>query len=80
MNWTRIERKWNRFGGQAKSEWTKLTDDDLKLVGGKKDLLIGKVQEHYGVLKEDAERQVDGWLAKLSAARAEHSGKNRAAR
>jgi len=75
MNWARIERKWDRFAGQAKSEWTKFTDEDLKLVAGKKDALIGKVQEHYGVLKEDAERQVDGWYAKLSALRAERSAK-----
>jgi uncharacterized protein YjbJ (UPF0337 family) len=79
MNWARIERKWERFAGQAKSEWTKFTDDDLKLVAGKKELLIGKVQEHYGVLKQDAERQVDGWFVKVSARHAEQSAKNGAA-
>jgi uncharacterized protein YjbJ (UPF0337 family) len=69
MNWKRIEGKWERFGGRVKSEWAKLTDDDLKLIGGKKDVLIGKLQEHYGVLKEDAEKQIDSWIAKLSAGR-----------
>lgn len=76
MNWARIERKWDRFAGQAKSEWTKFTDDEIKLVAGKKDALIVKVQEHYGVVKEDAERQVDAWFVKLSARHAEQSAKN----
>jgi len=76
MNWKRLERAWDRFSAQAKSEWTKLTDDDLKLVAGKRDLLIGKIEERYDVLKEDAERQVDGWLAKMTAGRQEMSGKN----
>ena len=75
MNWTQIEGKWKRLAGQAKSEWAKLTDDDLKLIGGKKDQLVGKLQEHYGVLKEDAERQIDAWMAKLSAGRSDEPGK-----
>lgn len=76
MDWTRIERKWDRFAGRAKAEWTKLTDDDLKAVAGKKDLLVAKVQAQYAVAKEDAERQVDGWFAKLVASRAEKVAKN----
>ena len=80
MNWTRIERKWNKYAGHAKSEWTKLTDDDLKLVAGKKDALVDKVTEHYGATKEDAERQVDGWFEKLAARRAAFVAKNAAAR
>ncbi len=67
MNWTQIEGKWKRLSGQVKSEWAKLTDDDIKLVGGKRDQLVGKLQEHYGVLKDDAEKQIDTWIAKLSA-------------
>jgi uncharacterized protein YjbJ (UPF0337 family) len=80
MNWTRVERKWNKFAGEAKAEWDKLTDDDLKYVAGKKDVLVDKLKQHYGIVKEDAEGQVDAWLAKLSAKRAEQSAKNAAAR
>ncbi len=67
MNWTQIEGKWHRLSGQIKSEWGKLTDDDLKLVAGKREQFVGKLQEHYGVLKDDAEKQIDKWIAKLSA-------------
>ena len=65
---SRIERK--------EAEITIDADDDLKLIAGKRDMLLGKLQEHYGVLKEDAERQIDGWIAKLSAGRADGSSKN----
>jgi len=66
MNWTQLEGQWQQFTGQVKSTWAKLTDDDLQNVAGKKDQLVGKVQERYGVLKEDAEKQVDEWMAKVS--------------
>jgi uncharacterized protein YjbJ (UPF0337 family) len=66
MNWNRIEGQWHQLTGQLKSEWAKLTDDDLKNVAGKKDQLVGKLQEHYGILKEDAEKQIDKWIGRLS--------------
>ena len=65
MNWERVQGQWNQLKGELKSKWAKLTDDDLKIVGGKKDQLIGKLQERYGVMKDEAERQVNEWVAKL---------------
>ncbi len=65
MNWERVEGQWNQLKGELKSKWAKLTDDDLRIVGGKKDQLIGKLQERYGVMKDEAERQVNEWVAKL---------------
>jgi uncharacterized protein YjbJ (UPF0337 family) len=61
MNWDRIEGNWKQFKGKVKSQWGKLTDDDLQLLEGKKDQLVGKVQERYGIRKDEAERQVDDW-------------------
>ncbi len=61
MNWDQIEGKWKQFRGQAKEQWGKLTDDDLDTVAGKRDQMVGKVQEKYGIAKEEAERQVDEW-------------------
>ena len=66
MNWTQIEGRWHVLTGQLKSEWAKLTDDDLANVAGKKDQLVGKLQERYGLLKDDAEKQIDKWLTKLA--------------
>jgi uncharacterized protein YjbJ (UPF0337 family) len=49
----------------VKSKWAKLTDDDLNLIGAKKDALVGKIQERYGILRDEAEKQVDEWVSKL---------------
>jgi uncharacterized protein YjbJ (UPF0337 family) len=61
MNWDRIEGNWKQFKGTAKQQWGKLTDAHLDVIAGKRDLLAGKVQEAYGVTKEDAEKQVSTW-------------------
>jgi uncharacterized protein YjbJ (UPF0337 family) len=63
MNWDQIEGQWKQMGSHIKSKWAKLTDDDLKMVGAKKDQLIGKIQERYGILKDEAEQQVNRWMA-----------------
>lgn len=64
MNWDQIEGKWKQFKGSAKDNWGKLTDDDLDQAEGKRDKLIGKIQEKYGIAKEEAEKQVDAWSPK----------------
>ena len=61
MNWDRIEGSWKTAMGQAKAQWGKLTDDDLSIVAGRRDQLIGKIQERYGVAKDDAEKQIARW-------------------
>jgi uncharacterized protein YjbJ (UPF0337 family) len=63
MNWDRIEGNWKQMKGKVKSQWGKLTDDDLALLDGKKDQLVGKIQERYGCRRDEAERQVDDWVA-----------------
>jgi uncharacterized protein YjbJ (UPF0337 family) len=59
MNWDQIEGKWKQYSGKAKSKWGKFTDDDVKVLSGKKDQLVGLVQERYGIARDEAERQVD---------------------
>lgn len=61
MNWDRIEGKWKQMKGSAKTRWGKLTDDDLDMVSGHRDQLIGRIQERYGIAKDQAEREVDDW-------------------
>ena len=72
MNWEQVEGQWKQFSGQVKSTWAKLTDDDLKNLSGKKDDLLGKIQERYGVMKEEAEKQVDEWIHKLKVEKDDH--------
>ena len=61
MNWDRVEGNWKQFKGKVKEQWGRLTDDDLDVIGGKKDQLTGKIQESYGISKDEAERQIDRW-------------------
>ena len=62
MNWDRIEGNWKQITGKVKSQWGKLTDDDLEVVAGRRDQLAGRIQEVYGIKKEEAEHQVSTWL------------------
>lgn len=65
MNWDQIEGKWKQMRGSAREQWGKLTDDDLDVVAGKRDKLAGRIQEKYGVAKEEAEKQVDDWSNRM---------------
>ena len=58
MNWDIIEGKWKQAAGAVKTKWGKLTDDDLKAIAGKRDQLVGKLQERYGLAKDQAEKQL----------------------
>ncbi len=64
-NWEQIAGKWKQVKGEAKKKWGKLTDDELMQVEGNRDILVGKIQEKYGIAKEDANKQIDEWAAKL---------------
>ena len=61
MNWDQIAGNWKQLKGQVKEKWGKLTDDDLQVIEGKKDQLIGRLQERYGYSKEQAEKELDSW-------------------
>lgn len=61
MNWDQVAGNWKQVKGKVKEEWGKLTDDDLTAIEGKRDQFVGKVQERYGIAKEEAERRVADW-------------------
>ena len=68
MNWDQIEGKWKQFTGSARERWGKLTDDDCDKIAGKKEHLVGRIQERYGIKKEEAEKQADEWSRALKEA------------
>lgn len=51
--------KWSQFKGEVKRKWGKLTDDDLDVIEGDREKLIGKIQERHNISREEAEREVD---------------------
>jgi uncharacterized protein YjbJ (UPF0337 family) len=62
MNSDQFKGKWTQMKGFAKERWGKLTDDDVDIINGQSDQLVGRIQERYGIAKEEAQRQVDEWL------------------
>ena len=63
MNSDQMKGKWKQMKGSVKERWGKLTDDDIDVIDGQHDQLIGKIQERYGIAKEAAQKQVDEWNA-----------------
>jgi uncharacterized protein YjbJ (UPF0337 family) len=59
MNWDTIKGEWMQVKGKVKEKWGKLTDNDLEVVAGKKDQLVGLLQKRYGYAKDKAEKEVD---------------------
>ena len=67
MNSEQFEGKWKQFQGQIRQKWGHLTDNDMQVIAGKRDVLIGRVEERYGLAKEKATAEVDGFLKSLQA-------------
>ena len=63
MNSDQFEGKWKQLKGSVKQRWAKLTDDDVTMLSGQKDQLVGKLQERYGITREQALREADEWAA-----------------
>lgn len=61
MNKDEVGGNWKQFKGKVKEQWGKLTDDDMTVIEGKRDQLVGKVQERYGYAKDQAEKEVNDW-------------------
>lgn len=75
MNWDQIEGKWKQVKGRAKQQWAKLTDDDLTYISGKKDQMVGRIQERYGITRDQAQKEADDWARALEAeAKTERGG------
>jgi len=62
MNNDQWQGKWKQVKGSIKERWGKLTDDDLDVIAGQRDQLAGRIQERYGIAKEQAHKQVEDWM------------------
>ena len=59
MKWDQVAGNWKQAKGKVKQKWGKLTDDDLSVINGKRDQLAGRLQERYGLAKEQAEKELE---------------------
>ena len=65
LTWDRIEADWQQFKGSARQEWDALSEAQLDTIAGKRDELVGRIQEAYGMGRAEAERQIAEWQASL---------------
>lgn len=61
MNRDRVQGNWKQFKGQVKQQWGNLTDDDLDRIAGKRDELVGRIQQKYALSRYEADRQIRDW-------------------
>ena len=66
MNWDRISGNWTQWKGRVRERWGKLTDDQLDVVAGRRDQLSGRIQDAYGLSRDEAERQLLNWERNLA--------------
>ncbi len=64
MNWDIIQGKWAELKGKAQIEWGKLTNDDLDVIDGRRKELASRIQDRYGIARDEAERQIDDWASR----------------
>jgi uncharacterized protein YjbJ (UPF0337 family) len=67
MNWDRIEGNWKQFKGNAMQQWGKLNDDQLDVIAGKRDVLLGRIQELYGISRDEGVKQLEDWEKRMQA-------------
>jgi uncharacterized protein YjbJ (UPF0337 family) len=65
MSWIQVEGNWKQFKGKVKEKWGDLTDDEIDQIAGKREVLIGKIQEKYGFAEDEAERRIKEFEAEL---------------
>jgi uncharacterized protein YjbJ (UPF0337 family) len=76
MNEDQFKGQWQQLKGKVKASWGKLTDDDLLEIDGRKDQLAGKIQERYGITKEEANRKLDEFAKKHATVSSKPLGKH----
>src|SRR5688500_3095201 len=70
MKWIQVEEQWKVYEGSARAHWSKLDDHDWQTATGNKEQLIGRIQERYGISKDEAGKQVEDWARVLLEIRA----------
>lgn len=79
MDWNQVKAEWSELRGRAKKTWGRLTDDDLEVIKGKREILVGKLRKVYGLARNEAERQVAEFARSAGVAVGRAAGRTRSA-
>lgn len=71
MGWNTVERNWKELKGKLRETWGDMTDDELDVIAGKREQLVGQIQTKYEIAREEAERQVNAFAHNCDAAKEE---------
>jgi uncharacterized protein YjbJ (UPF0337 family) len=63
--WDIVAGKWKQAKGEIQKQWGKLTEDDIDQIQGEREKLMGRLQERYGMTKEEANREIDRWAERM---------------
>ena len=66
MDWERISANWAHWRDRVRERWSRLTEVELTAVAGRRDVLLARIQEVYGLSREETERQLLNWERNLS--------------
>ena len=62
MDWNEIESNWSQFKSTIKQKWSKLTDADLDVIGGRRSRLEDSISKRYGFADEHIRKEIEDWL------------------
>lgn len=63
--WDKVAGRWKQLKGDVRSRWGDLTDDEIEQMAGEREKLAGKIQERYGIAREQVSREIDEWAENL---------------
>ena len=69
MNWDHVAGRWQQLRGKTREQWGKLTDDDIDVIAGQREQLVGLLQQRYGTTRDEVERQVEAFERRFADAR-----------
>ncbi len=61
-----LKGKWAEIKGEIKTQWGKMTDDELETSSGNLTSISGLIQQRYGAKKEEVQEKLNNILSKFS--------------
>jgi uncharacterized protein YjbJ (UPF0337 family) len=69
MNWDQLRTRWPQMRVQLRHRWGRLTEEDLDVIAGQRDVFLGRVEERYSIDREEAQKRIEEWLLTVREAK-----------